>query len=64
VLLELNFVPLYENQVWAYELIGLLQGHSLYLVDFYEKCRLGPFLGWCSAFFARRDLAAPRSIID
>jgi hypothetical protein len=57
VLVELNFVPLYEGQVWAHELIGLLQGHSFYLVDFYEKCRLGPFLGWCTALFARRDPA-------
>jgi FkbM family methyltransferase len=64
VLVELNFVPLYENQVWAHELIGLLQGHSFYLVDFYEKCRLGPFLGWCTALFARRDPVAPRSSVD
>jgi FkbM family methyltransferase len=55
VLVELNFVPLYAGQVWAHELIAHLHERGLYLVDFYEKCRLNPFLGWCTALFAHRD---------
>jgi FkbM family methyltransferase len=55
VLVELNFVPLYAGQVWAHELIAHLHERGLHLVDFYEKCRLNPFLGWCTALFARRD---------
>lgn len=54
VLVELNFVPLYAGQVWAHELMAHLHGRNLHLVDFYEKCRLNPFLGWCTALFAHR----------
>lgn len=55
VLVELSFTPLYAGQVWAHELMACLFGHNLHLVDFYEKCRLAPFLGWCTALFVRRD---------
>jgi FkbM family methyltransferase len=54
VLVEINFAPLYERQVWAHEVIGYLHERGLYLVDFYEKCRLNPHLGWCTALFTRR----------
>jgi len=59
VLLELNFVPLYEGQVWAHEVIAHLHARGLHLVEFYEKCRLNPFLGWCTALFVRRDKPVP-----
>jgi FkbM family methyltransferase len=51
ILLELNFVPLYDGQVWAHEIIGFLHERGFCLVDFYEKCRLNPLLGWCTALF-------------
>jgi FkbM family methyltransferase len=54
VLVEINFAPLYDRQVWAHEIIGFLHEHGLHLVDFYEKCRLNPLLGWCTALFTRR----------
>ena len=54
VLIEINFAPLYERQVWGHEIMGLLHGYGLHLVDFYEKCRLNPHLGWCTALFTRR----------
>jgi FkbM family methyltransferase len=54
VLVEINFAPLYERQVWAHEVIGFLHDRGLHLVDFYEKCRLNPLLGWCTALFTRR----------
>jgi hypothetical protein len=46
-------VPLYTGQVWAHEVIAHLHQHNLHLVDFYEKCRLNPFIGWCTALFAQ-----------
>jgi FkbM family methyltransferase len=54
VLVEINFAPLYDGQVWAHEMIGFLHERGLHLVDFYEKCRLNPHLGWCTALFTRR----------
>ena len=54
VLVEINFAPLYDRQVWAHEIIGFLHDRGLHLVDFYEKCRLNPHLGWCTALFTRR----------
>jgi FkbM family methyltransferase len=55
VLVELNFMPLYAGQVWAHEVIAHLHQYNLHPVDFYEKCRLNPFIGWCTALFARRS---------
>lgn len=57
ILLELNFVPLYDGQVWAHEIIGFLHERGFRLVDFYEKCRLNPLLGWCTALFTTRKPA-------
>lgn len=57
ILLELNFAPLYDGQVWGHELIGFLHEHGFGLVDFYEKCRLNPLLGWCTALFTVRSPA-------
>ena len=54
VLVEINFAPLYEHQVWAHEVIAFLHERGLQLVDFYEKCRLNPHLGWCTALFTKR----------
>jgi FkbM family methyltransferase len=59
VLIEINFSPLYDRQVWGHEIMGLLHGHGLHLVDFYEKCRLNPHLGWCTALFTRRAPPSP-----
>ncbi len=56
VLLELNFVPLYEGQVAGHEVMAFLSERGFGLVDFYEKCRLNPFVGWCTALFALRPL--------
>jgi len=57
VLVELNFASLYAGQVWAHEVIAHLHARGLHLVDLYEKCRLTPHLGWCTALFARREAA-------
>lgn len=55
ILIEINFTPLYAGQIWGHEVMGDLFAQNLHLVDFYEKCRLGAFLGWCTALFVRRD---------
>ena len=55
ILVEINFAPLYERQVWAHEIIGFLHERGMHLVDFYEKCRLNPRLGWCTALFTRSE---------
>jgi hypothetical protein len=54
VLIEINFAPLYDRQVWPHEIIRFLHERGLHLVDFYEKCRLNPHLGWCTALFTQR----------
>jgi FkbM family methyltransferase len=52
VVVELNFAPLYEGQVRSHEVVGFLHDRGFRMVDLYEKCRLNPFLGWCTAVFA------------
>ncbi len=52
VLVEMSFTPLYDHQVWGHEVMSLLHEHGFRLVDFYEKCRLNPYLGWCTALFS------------
>ena len=53
VAIEMNFAPLYEGQVRTHEVEGFLHERGFGMVDLYEKCRLNPFLGWCTAVFAR-----------
>ena len=53
VLIELNFLPLYEGQSAPEEIIAFLSGHGLRLVDFYEKCRREQRLAWCTALFRK-----------
>jgi len=55
VLVELNFADLYVGQAAPAEVIAFLHARGLRLVDFYEKCRHNPVLGWCTALFARTD---------
>jgi len=53
VLIELNFLPLYESQSAPEEIISFLSRHGLQLVDFYEKCRREQRLAWCTALFRK-----------
>ena len=53
VLIELNFIPLYEKQPTPEEIIAFLGRHGLHLVDFYEKCRREQRLAWCTALFRK-----------
>ena len=55
VLVELNFLPLYQNQPAPEEIIAFLGRHHLRLVDFYEKCRRDQRLAWCTALFRKTE---------
>lgn len=52
VLIELNFVELYQGQAWGHEVMMHLHERGLQLVDFYEKCRRDQKVAWCTALFA------------
>lgn len=51
VLLELNFVPMYERQASFPELHALLSGHGYRLVDFYNHQRAAGVTDWCDACY-------------
>jgi FkbM family methyltransferase len=55
VLVELNFVPMYEGQASAAAIVELLGRHGLFLTDHYEKKRQGHTIAWSTALFSRRD---------
>ncbi len=55
VLVELNFVRMYENQGSATDIINLLAKYGFSLVDNYEKVRQNKTLAWCTALFHRRS---------
>jgi FkbM family methyltransferase len=52
VLVELNFVALYENQADPDQIAGFLARHGMPLVDYYDKVRTGHSLAWCNALFS------------
>lgn len=52
VLLEVNFVPMYERQASFPELHALLAGHGYRLVDFYNHQRAAGVTAWCDACYA------------
>jgi hypothetical protein len=54
VLVELNFVRMYEGQGSPREIHDFLDGYGFHLVDYYEKYRQGHTLAWCTALFSRR----------
>jgi FkbM family methyltransferase len=53
VMVELNFVAMYEGQDSYVSIFSLLSSHQFRLVDFYEKWRQGGPLAWCTAVFSR-----------
>lgn len=55
ILIEVNFIPIYEKQ-GAFEAIhGFLDRHGYRLVDFYNKRRRGGYLGWCDACYVPKE---------
>lgn len=55
VLVEMNFVPMYEGEGSALEIMSFLDSQQLSLVDLYEKSHGGGVLTWCTALFQRVD---------
>jgi FkbM family methyltransferase len=55
VLVEMNFVPMYEGEGAALEIMSFLGGHRLSLVNLYETSHGGGVLTWCTALFQRVD---------
>jgi len=53
VLVELNFLELYQDQDSAAEILTFLKTHGFGLVDMYEKVYCGRVMGWCTALFSR-----------
>jgi hypothetical protein len=51
VLVELNFVKMYESQSDANAIIQFLTERNLRLVDYYEKFRQSHALAWCLGLF-------------
>jgi len=54
VLIELNFVRMYEGQGATIDIIEFLGKHEVHLIDYYEKVRQNNTLAWCTALFGRR----------
>jgi hypothetical protein len=54
VLVELNFVRMYENQSDAHLIASLLGDYNIHLVDYYEKVRENHTIAWCTALFTKR----------
>ena len=55
VLVELNFVKIYQNQSDAHQIWEFLSENDIHLVDYYEKVRQNHTLGWCDALFTKRQ---------
>lgn len=54
VLVEINFVKLYDGQCSPEDIFHILRDHGLYLIDYYEKIRQNNTIAWCTALFGRR----------
>jgi FkbM family methyltransferase len=54
VLVELNFVRMYDGQSDPDDIHDFLAQYGLFLVDYYEKVRQSHTLAWCTALFAKR----------
>lgn len=54
VLIELNFIPIYEGQSSSSDVSALLENNGFYLIDYYEKYRHEHTLAWCTALYGRR----------
>lgn len=55
VMIEMNFVELYEGQCGAHAVWAELTHHGFALVDMYEKFRHNNQLAWCTALFVLKS---------
>ena len=54
VIIEINFIQMYNGQGTAQDISQFLADYGLHLVDYYEKARKGKTLAWASALFGKR----------
>jgi FkbM family methyltransferase len=54
VLVELNFVRMYQHQASPTDIMATLIASGLYPVGFYELEREANTIGWCTALFSKR----------
>ena len=54
VLVELNFVKMYEGQGLPNDIDLFLNENNLFLVDYYEKVYKSKLIAWCTALFRRK----------
>jgi len=60
--IEINFIKMYENQAHYQDIISFLESYNMFLVDFYEKVRIGNCIAWCTALFTvGKPIAAVQS---
>jgi FkbM family methyltransferase len=62
VMVEINFVRMYEGQNDALDVVQYLRARGLHLVDFYEKVYQANTLAWCTALFSRRPGGVPQPV--
>ena len=55
VLVEVNFVKMYQGQATAVEINSLLNDNGLFLIEYYEKVRKNNTILWCTALYGRRE---------
>jgi FkbM family methyltransferase len=53
VMVEINFVDMYEGQASATGIHEFLVSRGFMVVDYYEKVRQGDVLAWCTALYKR-----------
>lgn len=53
IMVELNYITMYEGQSSAIAIQTFLAERGFHLVDLYEKFRRGSGLAWCTAVFVR-----------
>jgi len=54
VLLEMNFIKMYQDQSASEQLTQFLKQHDFYLIDYYEKVRQNHTIAWSTALFGHR----------
>jgi FkbM family methyltransferase len=55
VLVEQNFVPMYQNQGNASDMQSFLLENGFHLIGYYETARVKHTIAWCTALYGRRD---------
>ena len=55
ILLEVNFLEMYDKQCSFFELYNFLKQYNFELVDFYDKTRPKKYIEWTNALFYNRS---------